>query len=148
LYEQARMPVSILSNPRNVQIDRALINRYRHSFSFSTVYVDLDDFLILKDGVNTRIVRFLYQSLNQGKKLVLLTKHAGDLNQTLTRYRLSGLFDRIVHLKKDEQKSAHIDTKDAIFLDDSFAERKAIADKHNIPTFDCSMLEMLLDDRV
>jgi hypothetical protein len=147
LYEQARMPVSILCNERKLVIDRALVNRFKHALRFDTVYVDLDDFIILKGGVNTVAIRFIYQCLNQGKKIVLLTRHAGDLPATLARYRLTGLFDRVVHLRKDERKADYAVERSAIFLDDSYAERRAVHDARGIPTFDCSMLEMLLDDR-
>lgn len=37
--------------------------------------------------------------------------------------------------------------KGAIFIDDSFAERREVAEACGIPTFDLSMLELLLDDR-
>lgn len=147
LYEQERIPLSILTNDAFVEIDRALVNRYRHDIRYCTVYVDLDDTLILNDGVNLMVIRFIYQCINKGIRVVLLTKHAADVGQTLKRYRLEGIFDDIVHIDKAHDKGDFIQEREAILIDDSFSERRSVAEKRGIYTFDCSMLEVLLDDR-
>jgi len=147
LYEQERMPVQIMRNNGVIQLDRALVNRFRHDLSFDTVYVDLDDTLVLRGAVHTQLVAFLYQCINAGKTIVLITKHAGNLEETLERRRIRQLFDRIVHLRSDEEKADHIDARDAILIDDSFSERKRVHERTGIPTFDCSMLELLLDHK-
>jgi carbamoyl-phosphate synthase large subunit len=149
LYEQKRLPVQIMTNDIQVDIDRALMNRYHHNLCFSTVYVDLDDTLVFKGKVNTKLVTFLFQCANQKIKLVLLTRHTADVQQTLMDYKLSGIFDEIVLVPpRPACKSGFIKERNAIVVDDSFSERRAIASKLGIPTFDCSMLEMLIDDRV
>jgi hypothetical protein len=148
LYEQERIPISIMTNPIEVDIDRALINRYHHNLSYETVYVDLDDTLILNGNVNTKLVGFLYQCLNDKKKLILLTRHAAEVGETLSRYRLSQMFDEIVRVPpRPVCKSEFIKGKNSILIDDSFSERRE-CHVQGIATFDCSMLEMLLDDRV
>src|SRR5205807_10124507 len=40
LYEQIRAPVRISPASISVELDRALINRYRHDLAYGTVYVD------------------------------------------------------------------------------------------------------------
>lgn len=147
LYEHARIPVQVLSNDLEITIDRALTNRYQHNLKFNYVYVDLDDTLIIRGAINTVLVRFLYQCINQQKYLILLTKHRGDLHQTLQHYRLRELFDTIIQLPPDAEKATMIQHKDAIFIDDSFRERQHVHTQLGIPTFDCSMVEMLLDER-
>lgn len=148
IYEHERVPISIMTNDAAVEIDRALVNRYRHNISYNTVYVDLDDTLVIHDKVNTDLVRFLYQCINLGKRLVLLTKHGAELAVILQTHRLTGIFDQLIHLRMTEAKADHIGSTGAIFIDDSFSERKAVRDRLGIPTFDCSMLELLLDERV
>lgn len=146
LYEHAGMPVEVLVNKgMTVQLDRALINRYRHDLRFRSVYIDLDDTLLVRDAVDLVVVSFLYQCVNSGVKVILVTKHAGDLEQTLQRHRLSQLFDKIIHVRGDEEKSEVIPDRDAIFIDDSFSERLAVHRRVGIPTFDLSMVEMLID---
>jgi carbamoyl-phosphate synthase large subunit len=148
LYEQERLPVRILTNPAEVVIDRSLVNRYRHNLKYDSVYIDLDDTLILRGKVNVKVVAFLYQCVNQRKKVTLLTRHAADLEAALSHYRLTGLFDEIVHMPtRPSPKSEHIKDRAAILIDDSFSERYEVESKLGIPTFDCSMLEMLIDDR-
>jgi carbamoyl-phosphate synthase large subunit len=147
IYEQLRIPVAIAANSMSVELDRALVNRYRHDLRYGTVYVDLDDTLIVRDAVNTSLVAFLYQCLNAGHPLVLLTRHRGDLDQTLGRYRLHGLWDRVVHVAEHEAKADFIAEPDAILIDDSFRERADAHERHGIATFDASMLELLFDDR-
>ena len=125
-----------------------MVNRYSHRVKYSVVYVDLDDTLILNDRVNLSLVQFLYQCINEQVRIVLLTKHDGDVKQTLRKYRLSEVFDEIVQIEKTAHKSDYIREPDAILIDDSFSERKAVHDKLGILTFDCSMIEMLINERV
>lgn len=143
IYEAERLPLSIFTNPHPIELDRALCNRYKHTIRFSTLYVDLDDTLILNGQVNTRIISLIFQCQNQGKKVKLITRHSQDLSATLRQYRLEGLFDAVIHLTNKEPKSSHIHEKDAIFIDDSFAERREVFLACGIPTFDCSMVELL-----
>lgn len=143
IFEEERLPLSILTNPGEIELDRALGNRYRHAVRFSTLYVDLDDTLVLDGQVNTEIVRLIFQCINQGKRVKLVTRHRGDLTNTLARHRLGGLFDEVIHLREDEPKSVCISEPDAIFIDDSFAERREVWKTRGIPTFDCSMVELL-----
>lgn len=148
LYEQERLPISIMTNQIEVSLDRALTNRYRHNLRYSTVYVDLDDTLIFRGKVNVTLVAFLYQCINRGIKLVLLTRHTTEVEETLRGHRLFGIFDEIVRVaSRPACKSAYIRERDAILIDDSFSERYAVMTTLGLATFDCSMLEMLVDDR-
>jgi len=148
IYEQERIPLEIQINRSDIEIDRALVNRYRHKLNYKVVYIDLDDTLIVNGTVNVNLVRFLYQCINKGIQIVLLTKHTTRIDQTLRKYRLSGIFNEIIQIKKSESKSDYIHDNSAILIDDSFSERKNVNEKLGIPTFDCSMLEMLLNERV
>jgi len=147
LYEQERMPLEIFRQNIDVELDRALGNRYRHNLKFSTAYVDLDDTLILRGKVNTQLVRFLYQCINDGIRIVLLTRHSGSVSQTLRRHRLGELFDDVVRVHSKESKAAHISEPDALLIDDSFRERVAVARVRRIPVFDTTMIELLLNER-
>ncbi|MGD9950689.1 MAG: ATP-grasp domain-containing protein [Desulfobulbus sp.] len=145
IYEHERLPLQIHSHHDAIEMDRALCNRYNHPVHFRVLYVDLDDTLLLNGQVNTQIVKLIFQCINQGKSITLLTRHNGDLAHTLAHHRLTGLFDKIVHLAVDESKAQYVTEPDAILVDDSFAERMAVADQCGILTFDCSMVEMLTE---
>lgn len=147
IFEAERLPVSVKPNAAPVEIDRALCNRYAHSISFSHIYIDLDDTLLLNGEVNLDALRLVFKCVNEGKRVTLVTRHAGDLPQTLARHRLSGVFDEIIHLTKREKKSAYIQDRESIYVDDSFSERRDVQEVCGIPTFDCSMIELLINDR-
>jgi carbamoyl-phosphate synthase large subunit len=143
IFEEERLPISILTNSGGVELDRALVNRYQHSIRFSTLYIDLDDTLILNERVNVEAVRLIFQCINQGKKIKLITRHSENLSGTLIKHRLNGIFDEVIHLQNKELKSAYVKEVDAIFIDDSFLERQDVYNVCGIPTFDCSMIELL-----
>ena len=110
------------------------------------VFLDLDDTIIYENIVNTDIFKFLYQAKNQNKKIILISKHEKEITKTLDDYCISPkLFDEILHLKKFDKKSSFIKEKNAIFIDDSYAERKDISDNCSIPVFSTDAIETLLD---
>lgn len=145
LFDAFGFPVKIQQADYYVELDRALGNRYRCDIEYDIVYVDYDDCLILENKtVNIQMVQFLFKCLNQGKKLILLTKHDGDLTTDLKRFRLSGLFDEIIHIKEGQEKYFYITGSKAVFIDDSFAERQRVIDFRHIPAFGPEMIDVLL----
>jgi carbamoyl-phosphate synthase large subunit len=145
IFEHERLDIKLIINRGEVELDRALSNRYRYNATFTTAYIDLDDTLITGGHVNLLAIKFIYQCINQGKKIKLITRHQHDLGNTLRKHRLMNLFDDVIHLAEGEPKSNLITEQDAIFIDDSFAERNDVAHIRGIPTFDGSMLEVLTE---
>ena len=148
ILEWERAPFEVLLNDVSVRTDRALVNRYQTDLEYGTVFVDLDDTLVVDGRVNVDVVRFLYQARNQGKRIVVITRHAGNPEETLRGLRLAELADKVVRLDRQASKVDAIDVVDGILIDDSFGERKAVASALGIPTFDANMIEVLIDDRV
>jgi hypothetical protein len=144
LFDAFDMDVQIVENAYSVELDRALTNRYKSDVFFKRVYVDYDDCMIISERVNTQLIAFLYKAINNGIKISLLTRHTGNLEKSLKKYRLSALFDEIIHIDKKEKKSDFIDSKDAIFIDDSFQEREDVFLRHNIAVYAPDMVEVLL----
>lgn len=143
--------VSVMINDCAITLDRCLRNRYLIDCAYDAVYVDLDDTIIVRDRLNLEMIQFLFQCVNKNKKIILLTKFLGDrdaLRSYLKRWRIEGLFDEIVHVREEESKADAITLKNAILIDDSFTQRREAAQKLGIPTFDPSMIEALLDDRI
>lgn len=141
--------VDIIDNGIEIVLDRAFISRYKTSARYARVYMDFDDTLYLGDKVNIQMVAFLYQCFNKGIPVTLLTKHEKDIHESLAKYCISeSLFDRIIHIGQGEDKSRYITDRDAILVDDSFAERKRVKDQTGIPVYDLDMIESLLDWRM
>lgn len=144
LFDIFDYKVSILKNDYQVELDRALDNKYKTNLEFDSVYCDYDDCLILdKKTVNTVLVSFLYKCINEKKKIYLLSKHDGDLKKELEVFRLDHLFDEVMHIDKTSDKAYYIRSKKALFIDDSNAERVNIKNKLNIPVFSPDMIDVL-----
>ena len=144
LFDACGYDVDINKNSYEIEIDRALQNRYRHNISYSHVYLDFDDLLVFEEKVNPIIVSFIFQCINEGVKVYLITRHKRDIHLTLEKYRLKNLFDEIIWIRNDDLKSSYIKHMDAIFIDDSHAERQEISKKFGLPVFDAHNIEALL----
>ena len=147
LYNMWGFDVDIINNGNELLLDRAFISRFKAGIHYENVYVDFDDTLVLRGQVNPELMAFLYQARNQGKKLFLISKHVGDLDEELRRFCIHpGLFDQIIRLDQSESKLPYIQA-DSIFIDDSFAERRRIHQGCGVPVFDLDMIESLIDWR-
>lgn len=145
LFDIFDYKVSILKNDYQVELDRALENKYKTNLEFDSVYCDYDDCLILdKTNINTKLVSFLYDCINKKKKIYLLSKHDGDLKKELEEFRLDHLFDEVMHIGKTEDKADFIRSNKALFIDDSNAERVNIKTKMNLPVFSPDMIDVLI----
>jgi len=145
LFDMMGVKVSILKNDLNVEIDRALYANFSINKKYDYVYIDFDDTIIVNGLVNAYIIKFIYQSKNKGKKVILLSKHKSDIKSSLEKYSISeSLFDNIIILKDFEKKSSFITNLNSIFVDDSFSERKDVFDTVGIPVFDIDAVEELV----
>ncbi len=145
LFDWMGYDVDIFENDVELTIDRALASRYTHNLEYEHVYIDFDDLIIFNNRVNTQIVAFLYQCLNKGIKLHLITKHKQDLNETLKKYRLGQMFDEIIWIQDGSLKPSRITETKAIFIDDSHAERASVHKELGLPVFDSHMIEALME---
>ena len=148
LYDAFDLPVSILENDYDVELDRAFDNKYKTSVAYDEVFVDFDDCIFLdKAKVNVELLAFLFGCINKKVRVSLLSKHddktSGDLNLLLDQLRIKALFDRIIHIDPKDEKFRYVDNKNAIFIDDSFVERQKVANHCGIPVFGLDMVEVL-----
>lgn len=135
LFNAFEFPISILENDFDVEMDRALSVVFKIKLKFNNIYVDLDDCLILGNTVNTTLISLLYQFFNEGKKIILITKHDKKIKQTLFKYRLTEIFDEIIQLNKNDMKFKYIKKDSSIFIDDSHSERLQVHQNLGIPVF-------------
>lgn len=144
LFQTFGQQVTLFENNYEIVLDRALTNRYKLDFTYDFVYVDFDDCLIIKNSVNTELLAFIYQAINEKKQVILITKHKYNIHKTLETYRLTNIFDKIIHLKDTDNKYKYIENSKSIFIDDSFKERFDVYQKHGIPVFSPDMVESLI----
>lgn len=144
LHIWAGADVSLLVNDAPSVVARSLRNHYPLP-DFDTVYVDLDDTLVVHGAVNPQLVAFLFACRNRGVRIVLLSKcERPDPDAYLRELALDGLLPERVWLRDDQSKADWIEPEGAIFVDDSFSQRREVAARHGIPTFAPDMVDALV----
>jgi hypothetical protein len=151
LHDAAGQDVAVKPNCYSLEIDRALATRARIDCEFRDVFVDLDDTLLWRGGINHRLIGVLYRFRNEGRRLHLLTRHgarhAEGAPEALENHAISPrLFERIIEVPEESKKSDLIDRGDAILIDDSFAERLEVAESRSLPVFDINQAIELFGD--
>lgn len=149
IYAHLGRPFSVLAQDYPLVLDRALGNRYRAGLRYERVYLDLDDTLVVDGAPNPMLMALVYQWNARKVPVVLVTRHARRPLETLDRLHISpGLFERVVHIEDGSPKSEAIGRDPAaIFIDDSFRERRDVLESCGIPVFDLDAVEQLLDLR-
>ncbi|QUM87858.1 ATP-grasp domain-containing protein [Moritella sp. 36] len=146
VYNALEKNISLIDNNYEVEVDRTLINRFKLNVKYNNVYIDYDDTIIIRSKVNLDAIRYLYQLKNNNKNIFLITRHAGDIYESLKKYNIPvELFNSVLHLNPDDLKSGFIAEKESIFIDNSFQERNEVRVKLGIPVFDVDAIEVLLD---
>lgn len=145
VFDALGMDVQVLRNDLPLTLRRRLQSSYATDLTFDTVYVDYDDTVIVDGQVNAVLMQFLYECRNRGRRLVLLTKHAGDLAAHMRAFHIpESLFDRIDHLDAAQRKVDFITDRNAILIDNLFAERRDAARHAGIAVFDVDAVPGLL----
>lgn len=130
-----------------IETDRALENSFEINYKFDEVYIDYDDTIIVHNKVNCYAIAFIYKCINDNIPVFLITKHTNDIKDELRRRKLSEyMFSKIIHISQSQSKINHINPSiNAIFVDDSFAERVKIEKHFKIKTVGVDFLEILLN---
>ncbi|MHA8078930.1 ATP-grasp domain-containing protein [Aquirufa antheringensis] len=144
VFDAFDFEVEIFKNNFNIELDRALDNKYKVDIIYDIIYVDFDDCLILEQIVNIDLIRFLYDCINKKKKLILITKHKHNIFDALKEYKLENFFDEVIHLKPDDSKYKYMIKTNSIYIDDSYQERKIVYQKLGIPVFAPDAVESLI----
>lgn len=149
IYCNINVSFEIMKNNLTIEVDRALSSSFSTNLIFETVYLDFDDTLIIKNALNVQIIAFAYQCKNKGVEIILLTKHKGNLEETLIKYSICpSIFSQIIHIDDSQEKADYICKPNAILIDDSYSERKRVHEKTGVNVFDVSQIELLLDWRI
>jgi hypothetical protein len=138
------VPISICDNEFDVELDRALCNRYKLKISYNHVYLDFDDCICIKGKLNPEIIKFIVASRNDKKQIHLLSKHRGNLTNKLKDFRIESLFDSINQIDDTKEKAEFITHKESILIDDSFNEREKVHSALGIPCFAPDAIEGLI----
>ena len=129
IYNHFKNKIEVISNNFNMTGFRYLNYRFDFSFKeFKHAYIDFDDTIYVNGKINSTIMKLIFDLKNEGLKVFLISKHKGDLNKKLQSFGIKDLFDKIIHLNKDDSKASYIKGK-SFLIDDSFSERKEVKNK-------------------
>lgn len=145
VYDAIGADFRILKNDFQLTMRRRLHSSYELGIEYRTVYVDYDDTLVVGGMVNAILMHYIYKCVNRGKRVVLISKHPGNLEQDMRRNRVfPELFDEVIHLEGDANKADFVCDADSIFIDNLFSEREQVFNRLGIPVFDVDAVEALL----
>jgi hypothetical protein len=149
VYDRLGYDVEIIENDYSIEVDRAFTNRFKVDLKFERVYIDFDDTVTYGDKVNPYVMMFIYQCLSKDIELMLITKHIHDIRETLNKLKIdANIFNEIIHITHSDIKHTYFKhDKKAIFIDDSYNERKQIHKEFGLPVFDLDAIESLIDWR-
>lgn len=147
VYDALNLDVELYPMPGDVEMNRFLTARFTLAVSYDHVYIDLDDTIIREGGINPLVLAFLYQCRNRGKGLHLLTRNTGNIDEMLAALGMGALFESVQFVALGQPKSDYIHHQSAIFIDDSFSERKQVYEAVGIPVYGPDTIEVLMDWR-
>lgn len=122
--------------------------------SAEVVFVDLDDCVLRYPGptVYGPLIGKIIEWRNDRARVVLVTRHEGDVQATLRSNHLEGFFDDVLHAQSRSEKKSEmirawlssynepVNSDSILFIDDSFGERLDVGQSLDIRTFDLTML--------
>lgn len=145
LFDFMGYKIEIICNDTDISLDRGIENLFRVSYDYDSAYIDYDDTLIVNGHVNTDLMKYIYQCINNGIRVILLTAHEGDLDESMNAHRISrDLFDEIITVMPGVRKSGYIHSSRAVFIDNYFPERLDVSRKLKIPVFDVDAFSCLI----
>jgi predicted ATP-grasp superfamily ATP-dependent carboligase len=120
---------------------------FPHLQTIKALYVDLDDTLLVNSKVNTDILSILYTSRNKNIPVYLVSRHKYNIEETLKKMCISkDIFSKIYHLDSKTPKSSVIEERPALFIDDSFRERREVSKKYdNVYCYDVDCVSAIRD---
>lgn len=141
--------LQVLLNDCNLALDKRVQSYYRLNYDYKTLYIDGDEMLVVKNEVNTSLIKIIYQQKNKQKKIILFTRNLKTLNRLLNKHNLcANLFDEIMTIENQEQLLSCIQEKQAVFISSCFEDRLAVMNACQIPVFNTDAIDCLMDTSV
>jgi carbamoyl-phosphate synthase large subunit len=146
LYESNNVEVTIPKNMEGITLERALTPAYYYPGRHNALYLDYDDTLIIDGNINSTLIRLLFQYINMRKPVMLVTRHSGNLYESLRYHRVEHLFDGIIHLKNGESKKQAIQHTNCLFIEDSFAEIEDLRTHPEVTPLHVSAVDLVINN--
>lgn len=139
---------SVIINNYAISCYKCVENRFKLSIQYDYVYVDLDDTIVIKGKVNTKMMQYLYYVKNLNKRITLITRNTDPIAKLKQYYISLELFDEVIQVPYNRNKSEYITNEKSVFIDDSHKERLDVYTRKNTFVFNCDMIESLMDEKL
>ncbi len=147
IFDFMNYDLSLIYNDFSIELDRYYKCCYKNNLKYENVYIDFDDTMIINNKVNSEIMKFIYQCLNQNKNIYLITKHENDIYEDLKKFKIDkDIFIDIIIMNLEDKKYKKIIHKNSIFIDNYFNDRKLVFENLKIPVFDVDAVESLINE--
>lgn len=144
LWQSLGHPIELAPKPDTIVVRRTLEPHYEFDKSYERLLVDFDDTLLVQGSLNIALLALVFTAKNLGKPIILITKNQNRaLSVTLHQFGISAIFNEIIHLGAEDQKSDFVGKGD-LLVDDSYSERAA-ASRAGAKAISLDMIEMYLD---
>ena len=145
LHETRGNQVSVLPNRACACMPCNAPNNVTLAIDFKTVFLDLDDTLIIHGILNELIMNFVHACKRRNIEVYLITRHHQQPEITLRAFNIDpAFFMDIIWITDRRPKSSFMqDTAEPIFIDDAFSERCEVSSNTNVPCFSPDMVEAL-----
>lgn len=146
LCDRLGMDVSFAPNGMDgASVDRRYAEHCRLNVRYDTVYLDLENTVVVDGKVDLDAIRFIFACRNRGTRVVAVERGFDPPEKMLAAHGLAGLFDQVLWIEGNEGKSSVMTSSKAIFVDDNSTERREVALSLGIPVFDPSAFDALTE---
>lgn len=144
LLDAFNIDVEIIENQYNIELDRALSNKYKLSLDYNEVFIDFNTCLINENSLyNLDLIKFIFQCFNNQIPITLLIKQDEKEINLLEKIHFRTIFNEVISYSNKIEKLSLINNPKAILIDNSFTDRKKVAEIKNIAVFSLDMMESL-----
>lgn len=139
---------SINFNDVKIEADKQFFGKYEMNIEYSKVFVDLDTCFLLEKKVNSILMMFLYQCVNENKQIYGLTTHKEQVKNYLKKNKISEeLFKEIIDIDKNEYIKSVKEPNEYILISNDDIYREYVRKCKGIFCFSNNIVEALIDWR-
>lgn len=146
IFDAMGRDVKVLFNDLNLTVDLRFKNNCFLCFEYESVYLDLENTLVVNGRLNVELLNFLYLCFTRGLKVILLTNEKDAYEEILMKYPISSkLFHQVLSINHRGKTSDYITQTKAVYISSNFHKRWQVKESCGIPVFDLDAIECLVE---
>lgn len=134
--------VEIIFNDINVEVDKQFFSKFIMDIKYSAVYIDFESCFENIKIINTLLMMYIYQCINQNKEIILVTKNEEKIDLLLEEKKLNkNIFSKIINFENFKD----VVNKEKIFISNNEDLKNELRKEKNIYCFSTNSVEALID---